>query len=187
MGYVSWIEKDVDNSAVLVDILCDCGAAVPFVGTNVPQTQMTSYYGCILRLVTFYWWGEKFNNIRGRTSNSHKRFVTSGGSSGDEVIPSLLGLPLTLALQFHSHFGSFLRCLWPATFLRPCPIWWCSEFHGRLEFDSVRPWLGDPLAVREHRNHEKYKLANHGHGKDLCFAVMWDDEVVIHLSREHLK
>lgn len=81
MGYVSWIEKDVDNSAVLVDILCDCGAAVPFVGTNVPQTQMTSYYGCILRLVTFYWWGEKFNNIRGRTSNSHKRFVTSGGSS----------------------------------------------------------------------------------------------------------
>lgn len=84
MGYVSWIEKDVDNSAVLVDILCDCGAAVPFVGTNVPQTQMTSYYGCILRLVTFYWWGEKFNNIRGRTSNSHKRFVTSGGSSGGE-------------------------------------------------------------------------------------------------------
>lgn len=42
-----------------------------------------------------------------------------------------------------------------------------------------KPWSKDPLAVRKTWNEDEYKLAEHGSGKPLCFAIMWDDGVVV--------
>lgn len=44
---------------------------------------------------------------------------------------------------------------------------------------KAKPWLRDPLAVRKSWSEEEYKLVDHGYGKDLCFAIMWDDGVVV--------
>lgn len=44
---------------------------------------------------------------------------------------------------------------------------------------SQKPWLKDPLAVRKPWNEEEYDLVEHGHGKNLCFGILWDDEVVL--------
>ena len=40
---------------------------------------------------------------------------------------------------------------------------------------SQKPWLKDPLAVRKQWNEEEYSLVEHGHGKNLCFGILWDD------------
>lgn len=42
----------------------------------------------------------------------------------------------------------------------------------------AQPWLKDPLAVRKPWSEEEYALVEHGGGKGLCFAVMWDDGIV---------
>jgi amidase len=44
---------------------------------------------------------------------------------------------------------------------------------------NAKPWLKDPLAVRKKWDEDEYNLADHGSGKDLCFAIMWDDGVVV--------
>lgn len=44
---------------------------------------------------------------------------------------------------------------------------------------NAKPWLKDPLAVRTKWQEDEYNLADHGSGKDLCFAIMWDDGVVV--------
>ena len=44
---------------------------------------------------------------------------------------------------------------------------------------SQRPWLKDPLAVRKPWNEEEYGLVEHGHGKNLCFGILWDDELIV--------
>jgi len=44
---------------------------------------------------------------------------------------------------------------------------------------NAKPWLKDPLAVRKKWQEDEYNLADHGSGKDLCFAIMWDDGVVV--------
>jgi len=44
---------------------------------------------------------------------------------------------------------------------------------------NAKPWLKDPLAVRKKWDEEEYNLADHGSGQDLCFAIMWDDGVVV--------
>ncbi|KAI6162232.1 general amidase [Pisolithus thermaeus] len=189
MGYVSWIGKYAKSNAVLVDILYECGA-VPFVRTNVPQTLM---------------WGETFNNIFGRTSNPHNRSLTSGGSSGGEgALLALKGSPLGVG----SDIGGSIRdpaALCGVYGLRPSygriPYGGAvNSMEGQDSMPSVlgplsgsvgglkifmeavintEPWLRDPLTVRKHWNDEEYKLADHGRGKDLCFAIMWDDGVVI--------
>ncbi|KAG6330360.1 hypothetical protein ID866_8729 [Astraeus odoratus] len=188
MGYISWIGKYADKNAVLVDILYECGA-VPFVRTNVPQTLM---------------WGETFNNIFGRTSNPYNRSLTPGGSSGGEsALIALKGSPLGVgsdiggsirvpaafcglyglrpsygrvpyggALNSMEGQDSILSVLGPLT----------SSIGGLKAFMEAvikaRPWLKDPLAVRKHWNEEEYRLGDHGHGKNLCFAIMWDDGLV---------
>lgn len=189
MGYVSWIGKYADSNAVLVDILYECGA-VPFVRTNVPQTLM---------------WAETFNNIFGRTSNPHNRSLTSGGSSGGEgALVALKGSPLGVG----SDIGGSIRipaAFCGVYGLRPSygriPYGGAvNSMEGQDSMPSVlgplsgsieglkifmeavikaEPWLRDPLTIRKHWNDEEYKLADHGRGKDLCFAVMWDDGVVI--------
>jgi len=40
---------------------------------------------------------------------------------------------------------------------------------------DAKPWLKDPLAVRKRWNEEEYNLIDHGYGKNLCFAILWDD------------
>lgn len=42
-----------------------------------------------------------------------------------------------------------------------------------------KPWLKDPLVIRKGWCQGEYELQDHG-GKEakLCFAIMWDNEVV---------
>ena len=40
------------------------------------------------------------------------------------------------------------------------------------------PWKKDPLVVRKPWSYEEYALKEHGEGVGMCFAVMWDNEVV---------
>lgn len=100
MGYVSWIGKYAEKSAVLVDILEECGA-VPFVRTNVPQTLMVRRnclvprWPCLLNDSSLIQWPETFNNIFGRTTNPYNRSLTCGGSSGGEgALVALKGSPI---------------------------------------------------------------------------------------------
>ncbi|KAH7883625.1 general amidase [Phlebopus sp. FC_14] len=189
MGYVSWIGKYAEKNAVLVDILLECGA-VPFVRTNIPQTLM---------------WPETFNNVFGRTTNPYNRSLTSGGSSGGEgALVALKGSPLGVG----SDIGGSIRipsALCGLYGLRPSygrvpyggamnslegqdsvlsvlgPL--TSSIGGLKAFMEAvikaKPWLKDPLAVRKSWDENEYKLADHGYGKNLCFAIMWDDGVCI--------
>lgn len=42
-----------------------------------------------------------------------------------------------------------------------------------------KPWLKDPLAVRKAWDENAYLLSDHGYGKDLVFAIMWDNGHVV--------
>lgn len=44
---------------------------------------------------------------------------------------------------------------------------------------NTRPWLKDPLAVRKRWSEDEYNLADHGSGKSLCFAIMFDDNFIV--------
>ncbi|KAH8102239.1 general amidase [Cristinia sonorae] len=184
-GYVSWIGKYAEKNSVLVDILYECGAN-PFVQTNVPQTLM---------------WPETFNNVFGRTANPHNRSLTSGGSSGGEgALVALRGSPIGIGSDiggsiripaaFNGLYGlrpSYGRVPYagavnsmegqdsvPSVF---GPI--CNSIGGvktlmKAIIDS-KPWLKDPLAVRKKWDEEDYSLAEHGHGKNLVFGIVWNN------------
>jgi amidase len=42
-----------------------------------------------------------------------------------------------------------------------------------------QPWLKDPLAMRKRWSDDEYGLVDHGQGKELCFAILWDDGLVV--------
>ena len=42
-----------------------------------------------------------------------------------------------------------------------------------------QPWRKDPRVVRKRWSADEYALGDHGGGTRLCFAVMWDDGVVV--------
>ncbi len=44
---------------------------------------------------------------------------------------------------------------------------------------SAEPWLKDSLARRKKWDNDEYALVEHGSGKQLCFAIMWNDGQVI--------
>ena len=44
---------------------------------------------------------------------------------------------------------------------------------------AQEPWLLDPLCIRKKWDEDAYKLAEHGGGEKLCFAIMWDDGDVV--------
>ncbi|CCM06222.1 uncharacterized protein FIBRA_08468 [Fibroporia radiculosa] len=189
MGYASWIGKYADKDAVLAEILYECGA-VPFVRTNVPQTLM---------------WPETYNLVFGRTLNPANRLLTPGGSSGGEgALIHLRGSPLGVG----SDIGGSIRipALFNGLYgLRPSygrvPYAGSSNsMYGQDSIPSVlgplsnslsgikafmqavigrEPWLRDPLAVRKKWDDEAYALAGHGSGQALCFAILWDDRIVI--------
>ncbi|KAG0694762.1 general amidase [Suillus ampliporus] len=189
MGYISWIGQYAEKNAVLVEVLIECGA-VPFVRTNLPQTVM---------------WPETFNNIFGRTTNPYNRSLTPGGSSGGEgALIALKGSPLGVG----SDLGGSIRipsAFCGLYSLRPSygRVPYCGALNSLEGQDSIysvfgpmansiggvktfmkaivdaKPWLKDPLAVRKKWHEDEYNLADHGFGKDLCFAIMWDDGVVV--------
>ncbi|KAJ6621105.1 general amidase [Mycena sp. CBHHK59/15] len=189
MGYVSWIGQHAEKNATLVDILESLGA-VPFVKTNIPQTLM---------------WPETFNHVFGRTSNPHNLSLTSGGSSGGEgALVALKGSPLGVG----SDIGGSVRIpagFCGVYGFRPStgriPYAGCvNSMEGQDSVLSVlgplsntldgiktffkavigeQPWLKDPLVVRKRWNEDEYNLLDHGKGEKLCFAIMWDNGVVV--------
>jgi amidase len=42
-----------------------------------------------------------------------------------------------------------------------------------------KPWLKDPLVVRKKWDEDEYSLTEHGDGESLCFAIMWNDGIVV--------
>ena len=150
-------------------------------------------------------WPETHNLVFGRTTNPHNRSLTSGGSSGGEgALISLRGSPLGVG----SDIGGSIRipaAFCGLYGLRPSygrvpyagavnslqgqdsvpsvfgPM--CNSISGIKVFMQAvidqRPWLKDPLAVRKPWDEEAYRLSEHGGGRKLCFAVMWDDDIVI--------
>ncbi|KAG2137384.1 general amidase [Suillus bovinus] len=189
IGYASWIGQYADKNAVLVDILIECGA-VPFVRTNVPQTLA---------------WPESFNYVFGRTTNPYNRSLTSGGSSGGEgALVALKGSPLGVggdlagSIRIPSAFCS-LYALRPSYGRVPCygtrntldgqdsilPVLgpMTNSVIGVKVFMkavlNAKPWLYDPLVVRKKWDEDEYNLVDHGSGKNMCFAIMWDDGVVV--------
>ncbi|THH06326.1 hypothetical protein EW145_g4166 [Phellinidium pouzarii] len=189
MGYVSWIGDYAERDASLVIILYDAGA-VPFVRTNVPQTLM---------------WGETCNSIFGRTVNPHNRNLTCGGSSGGEgALICMKGSPLGVgsdiggSIRVPSAFNGIYG-------LRPssCRIPYEGALNSMLGQDStpsalgpmsvslsgvkvfmkaiidLKPWTKDPLAIRKAWDEDSYKLKEHGGGKDLCVAIIWDNGLIL--------
>ncbi|KAJ7781812.1 general amidase [Mycena maculata] len=188
MGYAKWIGRYAESDCVLVGILYECGA-VPFVRTNVPQTLM---------------WGETMNHVFGRTLNPYNLAFTPGGSSGGEgallaMKGSCLGVGTDIggSLRIPSAFCG-LYTLRPSYERLP----YCgavNALEGQESISSVlgpmsnsisgvkiftkaildaEPWLKDPLVLRKGWNESEYQLSRHGGGKQLCFAIMWDNGVV---------
>ncbi|KAG6818672.1 hypothetical protein H0H93_002931 [Arthromyces matolae] len=188
MGYVSWVGKYAESDCVLVELLYECGA-VPFVRTNVPQTLM---------------WGETYNHVFGRTTNPYNRKFTPGGSSGGEgALLAMKGSPLGVgtdiggSLRIPSAFCGLYT-------LRPSyerlPYYGAvNALEGQESISSVlgpmansmsgvkiftkaiidaKPWTKDPLVLRKEWSEKEYNLENHGGGKGMCFAMMWDNGVV---------
>ncbi|THH06324.1 hypothetical protein EW145_g4164 [Phellinidium pouzarii] len=189
IGLVWRIGNYPERDATLVTILYEAGA-VPFVRTNVPQTLM---------------WVETFNNVFGRTVNPFNRNLTCGGSSGGEgALVAMKGSPLGVgsdiagSIRVPSAFNGLFG-------LRPSANRFPLEgTAGTMEgFDSVppvlgpmtrsisgvkaftkavidaKPWTMDPLVVRKEWDEGAYQLKEHGEGKDLCFAIMWDNGCVL--------
>ncbi|CCM05066.1 uncharacterized protein FIBRA_07272 [Fibroporia radiculosa] len=188
MGYASWIGRHAKHNAPMVDILYECGA-VPFVKTNLPQTLL---------------WIETNNLIFGRTVNPANRTLTAGGSSGGECAliamrgsPFGLGTDLGGSVRIPAAFNG-LYGFKPSADRLPShgvssslaglhsvrsavgPI--SASLDGIITFMRAaiggKPWLKDPLVVPKAWNEEEYALVNHGAGKSLCFAIMWNDGVI---------
>ncbi|KAF8577001.1 general amidase [Ramaria rubella] len=185
MGYASWVGELAAHDALLVTILYKLGA-VPFVRTNVPQTLMFL---------------ESHNHVFGRTTNPHNRSLTPGGSSGGEgSLIALRGSPLGIAtdlggsIRVPSAFCG-LYGLRPSNRRIPYrdakgtmegqesitssmgPI--SSSLAGVKLFTKciidARPWKKDPCVLRMPWSESGYELADHGHGSQLCFGLLWDD------------
>ncbi|KAI5124663.1 hypothetical protein M0805_004271 [Coniferiporia weirii] len=189
MGYASWIGDYAERDATLATILYKAGAVL-FVRTNVPQTLM---------------WPETFNNIFGRTLNPHNRGLTCGGSSGGEgALIGMKGSPLGVgsdiggSIRIPSAFNGIYG-LRPSNNRIPYEGA-ANSMEGQDSIPSVlgplsislsgvkaftkavvdlKPWRKDPLVVRKSWDEDAYQLKEHGDGKDLCFAILWDNGCTI--------
>ncbi|KAF5384166.1 hypothetical protein D9615_003363 [Tricholomella constricta] len=189
MGYVSWIGKYAERNAVLVDALEALGAVL-YVKTNIPQTLM---------------WPETFNHVFGRTVNPYNRSLTSGGSSGGEgALMALKGAPIGVG----SDIGGSIRIpsafcgtygFRPSTGRVPY-AGSVNSLEGQDSLPSVlgplsnsiggiksfiqgvfsqSTWLRDPNVIRKKWDEDEYRLVEHGSGKKLCFAIIWNDGQVV--------
>jgi amidase len=143
--------------------------------------------------------------IFGRTLNPYNRSLTSGGSTGGEgALIALRGSPLGVG----SDIGGSIRIpaafcglygLRPSSGRIPY-AGVVNSLEGQDSLVSVlgpmsnsltgieafmkavidqKPWLNDPLALRKSWDDDAYLLAEHGYGKKLCFAIMWDDGITV--------
>ncbi|KAJ3563715.1 hypothetical protein NP233_g8763 [Leucocoprinus birnbaumii] len=188
-GYVGRINQPAPKNAALVDILESLGA-VPYVKTNIPQTLM---------------WGESYNHIFGRTLNPFNRNLTAGGSSGGEgALVAMRGSPLGLGSDiggsiripaaFNSLYGfrpSYNRL--PTTgsvgsgvgqnTIYPVYGPLTTSMDGIKTFMrsilSKEPWEYDPLVIRKRWDEAECQLRDHNNGKELCFAILWDDGSIV--------
>ncbi|KAF7762070.1 hypothetical protein Agabi119p4_8663 [Agaricus bisporus var. burnettii] len=188
MGYVAWIDKPSQKNSVLVDTLESLGA-VFYVKTNIPQTLM---------------FPETYNHIFGRTVNPANRALTSGGSSGGEgALVALRGSPLGVG----SDIGGSIRIPAGLNGLYGMrPSYHRTPYAGNVNsleglnsvysvlgplttsLETVKtfmssviskePWQYDPLVIRKKWNEDEYRLCDHNGGKQLCFAILWDDGMV---------
>ncbi|KAG6840840.1 hypothetical protein C0991_003787 [Blastosporella zonata] len=189
IGYASWIGKYAERNAVLADVLEALGAVL-YVKTNIPQTLM---------------WAETFNLIFGRTSNPNNRSLTCGGSSGGEgALIALKGAPIGVG----SDIGGSIRIpssfcgtygFRPSTGRVPY-AGAANSLEGQDSLPSVlgplansidglkvfmqgvfsqKSWLRDPLVIRKGWSEDEYRLIEHGGGKHLCFAIMWNDGITV--------
>ncbi|GLB39786.1 putative general amidase [Lyophyllum shimeji] len=193
MGYVSWIGKSAERNSVLVDALESLGAVL-CVKTNIPQTLM---------------WPETFNHVFGRTTNPHNRSLTSGGSSGGEgALVALKGTTIGVGSDIGGSIRIPSACCGTYGF-RPStgrvPYAGCvNSLEGQDSLPSVlgplsnsiggikafmqgvmsqKTWLRDPSVIRKGWDENAYRLVEHGGGKALCFAILWNDgQVVPHLG-----
>ncbi|KAL9709179.1 hypothetical protein Ac2012v2_007534 [Leucoagaricus gongylophorus] len=189
MGWVAWIGKPVTKNAAITDILESLGA-IPYVKTNVPQALM---------------WAETYNLIFGRTLNPFNRSLTCGGSSGGEgALIALRGSPLGIgsdiggSIPIPSAFNG-LYGLRPS-FNRIPNAGCANTMDGQISIYPVlgpmttsmsgvkaflksvlskKPWNYDPLVIRKQWNEDEYHLSDYDGGKNLCFAVLWDDGVTM--------
>ncbi|KAG0695939.1 general amidase [Suillus ampliporus] len=205
VGYVSWIGQYADKNAVLVDVLIECGA-VPFVRTNIPQTLMfpESFNNIFGRTTNPY----NRSLTSGGSSGGEGALIALKGSPlgvGSDIggyemyseLPFLL-TPRDSSVRIPAAFCGLYG-------LRPSygRVPYCGARNSLEGQDSIlsvfgpmtnsvggvkvfmkavanaKPWLKDPLAVRKKWDEDEYNLADHGSGKDLCFAIMWDDGVVV--------
>ncbi|TFK77300.1 general amidase [Pluteus cervinus] len=189
MGYASWIGRYSTSNSVLVDTLESLGAVL-YVKTNIPQTLM---------------FAETNNLVFGRTLNPYNRSATSGGSSGGEgALIGLKGSPLGVG----SDIGGSIRipsgfCGLYA--LRPSygRVPYAGNVNSLEGEDSIlsvlgpmsnsldgvkvfmksvvgqKTWERDPLVTRMPWDEAEYSLASHGGGRNLCFAIIWDDGIVV--------
>ncbi|KAH7929984.1 amidase [Leucogyrophana mollusca] len=188
MGYACNIGKFAEEDCVLVEMLYELGA-VPFVRTNVPQTLM---------------WGETHNNVFGRTTNPYNRKLTPGGSSGGEgALLAMRGSPLGVGtdidgslripsafcglytlrpsyerLPYHGAANALTGQESISSVLGPMSTSLSSLKLFTKALVDARPWERDPLVIRKPWNDQEYGLVDHGGGKDMCFAILWDNKVV---------
>ncbi|KAG5638584.1 hypothetical protein H0H81_011804 [Sphagnurus paluster] len=149
-------------------------------------------------------WGETYNHVFGRTTNPYNRKLTPGGSTGGEgALLALKGSPLGVgtdiggSLRIPSAFCG-LYTLRPSYERLPyCGA--ANALSGQESISSVlgpmansmsgikiftkaiidaKPWTRDPLALRKPWSEQDYALVEHGGGRRMCFAMMWDNGVV---------
>ncbi|KAJ8456761.1 hypothetical protein ONZ45_g18588 [Pleurotus djamor] len=172
MGYVSWLGVHAQKNAVLVDILLAQGA-VPLVKTNIPQTLM---------------WAETFNHVFGRGEGALVALKGSAIGVGSDIggsirIPSALcgvyGLrPSCGRIPYAGCVNSMEGQDSAPSVLGPMS----NSIAGLKLFTKAvidqQPWLKDPLVVRKRWSQEEHDLVEHGYGKSLCFAILWNDGLV---------
>ncbi|WWC59814.1 uncharacterized protein I303_102376 [Kwoniella dejecticola CBS 10117] len=188
MSYVGWIGKKAKHTAVIAELLASQGA-VFYCRTNMSQG---------------LWFGEGYNNVFGRTTNPFNRNVTCGGSSGGEgalvgLRGSLLGVgsdiggSVRIPAAYQALYGvrgSYARIPYckasnscegqemVRSVLGPLTV----SVDGLKTFYKAvldaKPWEYDPWTPRMPWSETAYNLVDHGEGKKLCFAIMWDDGVV---------
>ncbi|KAI0730356.1 general amidase [Fomitopsis betulina] len=187
-GLASRVGKYAQEDAVIVEALYECGA-IFFVKTNVPQSVMGT---------------ETHNLLFGRTVNPHNRSLTCGGSSGGEgaliaMKGSMLGVGTDLGgsirvpAVYNGIYGlkpSYDRfpisgCIGPLEgqdCVRAATGPMAGTLSGLTTFTkavlNTQPWRKDPSVFPMPWNDELYALKEHGGGKQLCFAIVWDDGMV---------
>ncbi|KAJ5696831.1 hypothetical protein N7536_007243 [Penicillium majusculum] len=185
-GFVSWLDRESPDDAIIVKILLNAGAVV-YARSTEPQALMAL---------------ETCSNITGITTNPHNTALTPGGSSGGEsALQALYGSPLGVG----SDIGGSIRSpaancglygLKPSTGRLPligCAsyVLGCETIMGTLgpispTFGGIelfmktiiesKPWVNDsmmlPIPWRDRDKHI------HLDNKKLTVGVMWTDDVV---------